>query len=107
MRVVVRGRGRRQGRLGPVSLSDANGRRHGRLDELVGGGALAEEGLHPAPPALVHDNHLDDLLALDERFWAEVSGLDGTEEGGWRGQGQGRRLNAGLAQLIRLQPVVN
>lgn len=93
--------------MGSVSLSDTNGRRHGGLDELVGSRALTEEGLHSPSPALVHDNHLDDLLALDERFWAEVSGLDGAEEGGWRGQGQRHRLNAGLAQLIRLQPVVN
>lgn len=93
--------------MGPVSLSDTNRCRHGGLDELVGGWALTEKGLHPPSPALVHDNHLDDLLALDERFWAEISGLDGAEEGRWCSQGQRHGLNAGLAQLIRLQPVVN
>lgn len=93
--------------MGPVSLSDPDRRRHGRLDELMSGGALAEEGLHPAPPTLVHDDHLDDLLTLDERLWAEVPGLDGAEQGGGRSQGEGRGLNAGVAQLIGLQPVVN
>lgn len=56
----------------------------------MGGWALAEEGLHPSSPALVHDNHLDDLLALDECFWAEVSSLDGAEQGWWRSQSQRR-----------------
>lgn len=69
--------------------------------------ALAEEGLHPSSSTLVHNDHLDNLLALDESFWAEVSGLDWAEQGGWRSQGQGCGLNAGLAQLIGLQPVVN
>lgn len=73
----------------------------------MGGRALAEEGLHPSSPALVHDDHLYDLLALDECFWAELSRPDGAEEGRGRSQGQGRGLNAGLAQLIGLQPVVN
>ena len=71
------------------------------------GWALAEEGLHPPPPALVHHDHLHYLLALDECFWAEVSRLHGAEQGGGRGQGQRQGLNAGRAQLIGLQPVVN
>lgn len=73
----------------------------------MGGRPLAEEGFHPPPPALVHNDHLDDLLALDERIWAEIPGLDGAEQGGWSSQGQRCGLNAGLAQLIGLQPVVN
>lgn len=56
----------------------------------MGGRALAEECLHPSSPALVHDNHLDNLLALDECFWAEISGLDWAEQGGWRSQSQWR-----------------
>lgn len=107
VRVVVRGRRGRQRGLRAVPLSDAHGRRHGRLDELMGGRALAEEGLHPPSPALVHDDHLDDLLALDERFRAQLARLHGAEQGGRRGQGQRCGLNAGLAQLIGLQPVVN
>ena len=73
----------------------------------MGGRALTQEGLHPPSPTLVHDYHLDDLLALDECFWAELPGLDWTEQGRWRGQGQRCGLNAWLAQLIGLQPVVN
>lgn len=107
VRVVVRGRGRRKRGLRAVALSDAHGGGHGRLDELVGRRSLAEEGLHPPSAALVHDDHLDDLLALDEGFWAEVPGLDGAEQGGWGSQGQRHGLIAGLAQLIGLQPVVN
>lgn len=107
MGVVVRWRRGRQRGLRTVALSDTHGCGHGRLDELMGGRALAEEGLHPPSPALVHNNHLDDLLALDECFWAELPGLDGTEQGGRCSQGQRRGLNAGLAQLIGLQPVVN
>lgn len=107
VRVVVRGRGRRERGLGAVALPDAHRRGHGRLDELVGRRSLAEEGLHATPSALVHHDHLDDLLALDERFWAEVPGLDGAEQGGRGGQGQRHGLIAGLAQLIGLQPVVN
>lgn len=107
MGVVVGGRRRGQGGLRTVPLSDAHGRRQSRLDELVGGWALAQEGLHSASPALIDDDHLYDLLALDERFWAELSGLDGTEQGRGRSQGQRRGLNAGRAQLIGLQPVVN
>lgn len=105
--VVVRWRRRRQWRLGSVSLSDSDGSRHGRLDELMGRRALAEKRLHPSPSALVHNDHLDNLLALDEGLWAELSGLDGAEQGGGCSQGQGCGLNAGLAQLIGLQPVVN
>ena len=73
----------------------------------MGGGALAEESLHPPSPALVHHDHLDDLLTLDECFWAELPGLDGAEQSRWGSQGQRRGLNAGVAQLIGLQPVVN
>lgn len=107
MGVVVRWRGRRQRGLRAVPLPHADRCGHGRLDELMGSRALAEEGLHPPSPALVHHDHLDNLLALDERFWAELPGLDGAEQGGRRSQGQRRGLNAGLAQLIGLQPVVN
>ena len=107
MGVVVRWRGRRQRWLRAITLTNAHRCGHGRLDELMGSWALAEEGLHPPSPALVHDNHLDYLLALDECFWAELSGLDGAEQGGRRSQGQRRGFNAGLAQLIGLQPVVN
>lgn len=107
MGVVVRWRGWRQRGLRAVPLSDADRCGHGRLDELMSSRALAEEGLHPPSPALVHNDHLDDLLALDECFWAELPGLDGAEQGGWRSQGQRCGLNAGLAQLIGLQPVVN
>lgn len=107
MGVVVRWRGRRQRGLRAVPLPDMHGCGHGRLDELMCRRALAEEGFHPPPSALVHDDHLDDLLALDERFWAELPSLDGAEQGGWSSQGQRRGLNAGLAQLICLQPVVN
>lgn len=107
VRVVVGRRGRRQRGLGAVPFPDAHRRGHGRLDELVRGRPLAEEGLHAPSPALVHHNHLDDLLALDERLRAQLPGLDGAEQGGRRRQGQRRRLNAGLAQLIGLQPVVN
>lgn len=88
MGVVVRGRGRRQRWLRAVPLPDVHGGGQGRLDELVGGGALAEEGLHPPSSALVHHDHLDDLLALDERFRAEVPGLDGAKQGGRGGQSQ-------------------
>jgi len=105
--VVVRWRWRRQRRLRAVPLSDVHRCGHGRLDELMGSRALAEEGLHPPSPTLVHNNHLDDLLTLDECFWAKLSRLDGAEQGGCRRQGQRHRLNAGLAQLIGLQPVVN
>lgn len=73
----------------------------------MGGWALAKEGLHPPSSALVHDDHFDNLLALDECFWAEFSGLDGAEQSRGCSQGQRRGLNAGLAQLIGLQPVVN
>ncbi|TNN80014.1 hypothetical protein EYF80_009663 [Liparis tanakae] len=66
----------------------------------MGGRALAEEGLHPAAPALVHHDHLHDLLTLDECFRAELSGLEGAEQGGGRGQSQRHRLNAGRAQLV-------
>lgn len=90
MGMVIRGRGRRQRGLRAVSLSDVHGRRHGRLDELVGGRTLAEEGLHPPSSALVHDDDLHDLLALDERFWAEFPGLDGAEKGGRGSEGQSR-----------------
>lgn len=107
VRVVVRWRGRWQRGLRAVPLSDVHGCRQGGLDELMGGRALAEEGLHPPSPALVHHNHLNNLLALDQCFWTELSSLDRAEEGGWSGQGQRRWLNAGLAQLIGLQPVVN
>lgn len=68
---------------------------------------MAEEGLHPPSPTLVDDNHLDDLLALDERFWAELPGLDRAEQGGGSRQGQSRGLSVGMAQLVGLQPVVN
>lgn len=106
--VVVWWRWRRQRRLRTISpVYDPHGRGHGRVDELVGGRALAEESLHSPSPALVHHNHLDYLLALDECVWAKVSGRNRAEQGGWRGQGQRRRLNTGLAQLIGLQPVVN
>lgn len=107
VRVVVGRRGRRQRGLGSVALPDAHRGGHGRLDELVGGRALAEEGLHAAPPTLVHHDHLDDLLALDERVGPQLPGLDGAEQSRGGGQGQRRGLNAGLAQLIGLQPVVN
>lgn len=107
MGVVVGRRGRRQGRLRAVPLSDAHRCGQRRLDELMGSRALAEEGLHPPSPALVHHNHLDNLLALDERFWAKLPRLDGAEQGGWCCQGQSRGFSAGLAQLIGLQPVVN
>lgn len=63
--VVVRWRRGWERGLGAVPLSDAHGSGHGGLDELMGGGALAQEGLHPPSPALVHHDHLDDLLALD------------------------------------------
>lgn len=105
--VIVRGRGWRKRGLRAVTLSDTYGRGHGRLDELVGRRSLAKESLHPPSSALVHNYHLDDLLALDECFWAEVPGLDGAEHGGWGSQGQRHGLIAGLAQLIGLQPVVN
>lgn len=105
--VIVRGRGRRKRGLRAVALSDTHGGGHGRLDELVGCRSLAEEGFHPPSSALVHNYHLDDLLTLDECFWAEVPGLDGAEQGGWGSQGQRHGLIAGLAQLIGLQPVVN
>lgn len=90
MGVVVRWRGRRKRGLRTIPLSDAYGGGQGGLDELMGSRALAKEGLHPPSPALVHDYHLDDLLALDECFWAELPCLDGTEQGGWRSQGQRR-----------------
>lgn len=105
--VIVRGRGWRKRGLRAVPLSDTHRRGHGRLDELVGRRSLAKESLHPPSSALVHNYHLDDLLALDECFWAEVPGLDGAEQGGWGSQGQRHGLIAGLAQLIGLQPVVN
>lgn len=105
--VIVRGRGRRKRGLRAVALSDTHGGGHGRLDELVGRRSLAEEGFHPPSSALVHNYHLDDLLTLDECFWAEVPGLDRAEQGGWGSQGQRHGLIAGLAQLIGLQPVVN
>lgn len=107
MGMIVRGRGRWQRGLRAVSLSDTHRCRHGWLNELMGGRALAEEGLHPPSSTLVHNNHLDNLLALDKCFWAEFSGLDGAEQSGRCSQGQRWRLNAGLAQLIGLQPVVN
>lgn len=107
MRVVVRGRRWRQRGLGAVSLSDPNRRRHGRLDELMSGRGLAKECLHPPPPTLVHYDHLDDLLTLDKCLWAEVPRLDRAEQSRGRSQGEGRGLNAGVAQLIGLQPVVN
>lgn len=65
MGVVVRWRRGREGGLRAVSLSDTHGCGHGGLDELMRGRALAQEGLHPPSPALVHHDHLDDLLALD------------------------------------------
>lgn len=68
----------------------------------MGSWALAEECLHSPSSTLVHNNHFDNLLALDECFWAELSSLDGAEKGGWRSQGQRHGLNAGLAQLIGL-----
>lgn len=105
--VVVRWRGWRQRGLGAIALSDAHGGGHGRLDELMRGRPLAEEGFHPPSPTLVHNDHLDYLLALDECFWAELPGLDRAEQGGSSSQGQRRGFNAGLAQLIGLQPVVN
>lgn len=66
--VVVRGRRGRQGQLRAVLVPDAHGRRHGRLDELVTCRALAKERFHMSSPALVHHDHLDDLLTLDECF---------------------------------------
>lgn len=79
MRVVVGRRGRWQRGLRTVPLSDAHRCGQGRLDELMSGRALAEEGLHPPSPALVYHNHLDNLLALDECFRAELPRLDGAE----------------------------
>lgn len=79
MGVVVRWRRGRQRGLRAVALSDMHGRGHGRLDELMGSRALAEKCLHPPSPALVHNDHLNNLLALDEGFWAELPGLDGAE----------------------------
>ena len=73
----------------------------------MGGGALAEESLHPSSPALVHADHLDDLLALNECLWAELPRLSGAVQGWGGGQGQSSGFNAGLAQLVGLQPVVN
>lgn len=106
MGMIVRWRGRRERGLGAVSLSDAYRCGHGRMDELMGGRSLAEESLHPTSSTLVHNNHLDDLLALNESFWAELPGLDGAEQSGGCSQGQRCGLNAGLAQLIGLQPLM-
>lgn len=102
MGVVVRWRRRWQRGLRAVTLPDTHRCGHGRLDELMGSRALAEEGFHPPSPTLVHNNHLDDLLALDKCFWADLPGLDWAEQGGWRSQGQRCGLNDGLAQLIGL-----
>lgn len=105
MRVMIRRRRRREGRLLLLAaLPRPGGRGDGRLDEAVGG-VVAEERLHVAAPCGVHDDHLDDLLALDEGV-----GGDGEGGGGARQDGQ-LLLSAGWgqrrAELVRLEPVVN
>lgn len=107
MRVMIRRWRRREGRLLLLATLPRPGRRgDGRLDEAVGG-VVAEERLHVATPGGVDDDHLDDLLALDE-------GVGGDGEGGARGEARqdGQLLlSAGWgqrrAELVRLEPVVN
>lgn len=60
----------------------------GRSDDLVVvgmvmmmgvGGGVAEEGLHAAMAAVVQDDHLDNLLALDECVGPKVAHADWLE----------------------------
>lgn len=51
--------------------------------------ALAEKCLHSSSSTLVDDDHFDNLLALDEGLWAQLSGRNGAEQGGWSSQGKG------------------
>lgn len=127
--VVVGGRRRGQGGFGARRLLVAalgrgpGGGGHGRAGEQGGGGA-SEEGLHVSAPALVQDDHLDDLLALDERFGGQVHGRAGLASGRARaglqlqvvqrppvvkkGAREGSSLGApGRIELVRLKPVVN
>ncbi len=68
---------------------------------------MAEERLHVATPSRVHDDHLHDLLALDQGVGGDGEGGAG---GGARQDGQ-VLLSAGWgqrrAELVRLEPVVN
>lgn len=108
MGVMIRRRWRREGRLLLLlaTLPRSGGRGDGRLDESLGG-VVAEKGLHVAAPGGINDDHLDNLLALDE-------GVGGDGEGGARGgarQDGQVLLSAGWdqrrAELVRLEPVVN
>lgn len=104
MRVMIRRRWRREGRLLRAALPRPGGRGDSRLDEAVGG-VVAEERLHVAAPSGVDDDHLDDLLTLDEGVWGDGEGGAGARQDGQlllsAGWGQRR------AELVRLEPVVN
>ena len=76
------------------------------------GGAVAEEGFDAAAARGVHDDHLDDLLALDERVQGRERGQDARQDGQGVDAGEGRGRGAeealgGGGQLVRLEPVVN
>lgn len=74
-------------------------------------GVLAQERLNMAAACRVHDDHLDDLLALDERVRGDVKGRAGGGAGS-RARHDGQlRLRSGRsrrsADLVRSEPVVN
>lgn len=87
---------------------------------MGGGASLVEESFHSPAAALVHDDHLDDLLALNEGVWAAFSRVGGAKhcQGCCQSQLGGVRtghmvgleqpIRAGLGHVVGLQqPIVN
>lgn len=110
MFVVIRRRWRWQGRLLCSAFPRACWSRDGRLDQTLSG-VLVQERFYVPAACRVHDDHLDDLLALDERIRGDVNGGAGggarsraRHDGQLRlGSGRSRRS----ADLVRSEPVVN
>lgn len=98
--------------LGPAPVWRAHGCGDNGLDDLLVvvlvGRAVAEEGLHTPVAALVQDDDLDDLLALDKCFGPQLA-QGGHRLVGVRGRGADalqRRLMLRLGLLVELPPVV-
>lgn len=70
-------------------------------------GVVTEEGLHASAACRIHHDHLNDLLALDERVWGDGKGRAraGTRQDGQMGLSAGWSQRG--AELVRLKPVVN